>query len=234
VKQIIIAVVLIVGIIGGAMLLGGDSEVAVGAESNNFYGQEEGIVTVTEYADFQCPACASFSPIVSQVKEQFKDQIRFEFRHFPLVQIHPNATTAHRAAQAAANQGKFWEMHDLLFQRIQSWSQSTNPTTVFEEYARELNLDIEKYKIDAASSETLGVINADIELGKNNNVNSTPTFLIDGEIIDNPTSISSVEGFSNLIQEAIDAKTGESSDSDVPAPAETPDATLPEEEPTQE
>lgn len=234
-KQIIIAVVLIVGIIAGAMLLSNSEEVAVGTESNNFYGQEEGIITVTEYADFQCPACASFFPIVTQVKEQFKDQVRFEYRHFPLVQIHPNATTAHRAAQAAANQGKFWEMHDLLFERLQAWNDSTNPTAVFEEYARELNLDIEQYKADAASSETLAVINADIELAKSKNVNSTPTFFIDGEQIEDATTISSVEGFANLIQEAIDAKTGESLDSEEKvSPTETPEATPPEDEPTQE
>lgn len=232
-KQIIIAVVLIVGIIAGAMLLSDSEDVAVGATSNNFYGQEEGIVTVTEYADFQCPACASFFPIVSQVKEQFKDQVRFEYRHFPLVQIHPNATTAHRASQAAANQGKFWEMHDLLFERLQAWNNSTNPTAVFEEYARELNLDIERYKTDAASSDTLAVINADIELGKSKNVNATPTFLIDGEIVEDATTISSVEGFANLIQEAIDAKTDTSEPTEEATP-ETPEATLPEEETTQE
>jgi protein-disulfide isomerase len=230
-KQIIIAVVLIVGIIGGAMLLGGDDETAVGAASNNFYGNENGIVTVTEYADFQCPACASFYPVVSQVKEQFVDNVRFEYRHFPLVQIHPNATTAHRAAQAAANQGKFWEMHDILFERQQSWSQSTNPTAVFEEYARELNLDFEQYKTDAASSDTLAVINADIDLGKENNVNSTPTFLIDGEVIEDASSISSVEGFANVIQEAIDAKSGESTSEE--SSTDTPEATPPEEQPTE-
>jgi protein-disulfide isomerase len=227
-KQIIIAVVLIVGIIGGAILLGGDDEATVGAVSNNYYGNENGIVTVTEYADFQCPACASFFPIVSQIKEQFTDDVKFEFRHFPLVQIHPNATTAHRAAQAAANQGKFWEMHDLLFERQQAWSQITNPTAVFEEYARELNLDIDIYKTDAASSATLAVINADIDLGKENNVNSTPTFLIDGEVIEDAASISSVEGFATLIQEAIDAKRGNSSGEDSPA-SDTPEATAPEE-----
>jgi protein-disulfide isomerase len=233
VKQIIIAVVVIVGIIGGAVLLGGDSEVAIGAESNNFYGNENGIITVTEYADFQCPACASFFPIVSQVKELFKDQVRFEFKHFPLVQIHPNATTAHRAAQAAANQGKFWEMHDLLFERLQSWNQSTNPTAIFEEYARELNLDIEKYKTDAASSDILAVINADIEKGKSLGVNSTPTFFIDGQIVEDPASISSVEGFANIIRETIEAKNSDNSGSSE-TPNETPEATTPEEEPVQQ
>jgi protein-disulfide isomerase len=205
-KQIIIAVVVIVGIIAGAMMLGGSEDKAVGAQSNNWYGNENGVITVTEYADFQCPACASFFPIVTQVKEQFKDTVRFEFKHFPLVQIHPNATTAHRAAQAAANQGKFWEMHDLLFQRIQSWNDSTNPTSIFEEYARELSLDIELYKTDAASSDTLAVINADIDAGKQVNVSATPTFFIDGKLVEDSASIASVEGFANAIQEAIDAK----------------------------
>lgn len=210
-KQIIIAVVVVVGIIVGAMVIGGDSEIAVGAESNNWYGTEQGIITVTEFADFQCPACASFFPILSQAKELFKDQVRFEFKHFPLVQIHPNATAAHRAAQAAANQGKFWEMHDLLYNRQQSWSASTNPTAVFDEYARELQLDMDKYTTDSQSSETLAVINADIEAGKAVNVTGTPTFFIDGEQVDT-ASIGSVDGFSNAIQEAINAKQGSPAD----------------------
>jgi protein-disulfide isomerase len=205
-KQIIIAVVVVVGIIVGAMMLGGNDETAtVGAVSNNWYGQENGIVTVTEYADFQCPACAQFYLLFSQVKEQFKDEVRFEFKHFPLVQIHPNATTAHRAAQAAAAQGKFWEMHDLLFEQLQAWNDSTSATTVFEGYAQQLQLDLEKYKIDAASSDTLSIINADIDAGKNLSVTGTPTFFIDGKKIET-SDISTVESFTKAIQDAIDAK----------------------------
>jgi protein-disulfide isomerase len=228
-KQIIIAVLVVIGIIVGATLISGKDEATVGAESNNWYGVEEGIITVTEYADFQCPACASFYPIVSQVKEQFKDQVRFEFKHFPLVQIHPNATAAHRAAQAAAAQGKFWEMHDLLFQQLQAWNQSTNPTSVFEGYAQQLNLDMEKYKTDSQSSETLAVINADIDAGKKINVTGTPTFFIDGKLVEDAASIGTVEGFSNAIQEAIDAKQG-TTDNTETQPAETPVESKPEEE----
>lgn len=206
-KQIIIAVLIIVGIIAGASIIGGnDQQNTAGATSNNWYGQEQGVVTLTEYADFQCPACASYFPIVSQVKEQFKDKIRFEYMHFPLVQIHPNATAAHRAAQAAANQNKFWEMHDVLYERQQSWKDSTNAAAVFEVYAQELNLDMEKYKADASSSAVIAVINADIEAGKNLGVNSTPTFFIDGKKIEDTTALSSVESFAALIQSAIDAK----------------------------
>ena len=226
-KQIIITILVVVAIIGGAVLLSGGDEESVGAESNNFFGQEEGIITVTEYADFQCPACASFSPIVAQVKEQFKDEIRFEFKHFPLVEIHPNATVAHRAAQVAANQGKFWEMHDTLFERLQEWSDSTSPAGIFEGYAREIGLDMDKYASEINTSDILSVINADIEAGKAQGVNSTPTFLIDGEVVEDTSRLASVDGFAALIQEKIDAKTGTESITEQPA------STEPEETPTE-
>lgn len=211
-KQIIIAVIAIVGIIVGAMVFSGDSDIVTAETSNNFYGQEEGVITLTEYADFQCPACGGFFPIISQVKEQYKDQIRFEFKHFPLVQIHPNATAAHRAAQAAANQGKFWEMHDRLYEQQQSWSQSNNPATVFQEYARELGLDMAQYDAEVGTSETLAVINADIALAKEKDVSSTPTFFIDGEKVEDLNALSTPQGFSQFLQDAIDAKTADSED----------------------
>jgi protein-disulfide isomerase len=230
-KQIIIAVLVVVGIIVGATLIGGKDETTVGAQSNNWYGVEEGIITVTEYTDFQCPACASFFPIVSQVKEQFKDQIRFEIKHFPLVQIHPNATAAHRAAQAAANQGKFWEMHDLLFQQQQAWSQSTNPTAVFEGYATQIGLNMEQYNAEVGTSDILAIINADIEAGKSLNVTGTPTFFIDGKQIEDTASIGSVDGFSAAIQTAIDEKQGTpTTEQDA---SETPVEAEPEKQPEQ-
>lgn len=211
---------LVVGIIAGAMMLSGGDETAIGATSNNWYGKEVGIVTFTEYVDFQCPGCGSFYPILSQVKELFKDQVRFEIKHFPLVQSHPSAITASRAAQAAANQGKFWEMHDLIFQRQQSWSQSTSPTGIFEGYANELGLDMDKYKTDAASSNTLAVINSDIALGKSKNVNATPTFFVDGQVVEDTATIASVQGMSGLLQQAINDKQGDSSSEAVPIEAE--------------
>lgn len=229
-KSIIIAVVAVVGIIGVAVVLGGDSDVAAGEPSNNFYGPETGIITVTEYGDFECPACAQFYPIISQVKEDFEDQIRFEFRHFPLVQIHPNATAAHRAAQAAANQGQFWEMHDILYERQSQWRSngsgvtqsgtpisSNNPTEIFESYAQELGLNMEQYTADASASETLAIINADIDLGKQNDVSSTPTIFIDGVLVEDLGAIATVESFTETIQAAIDAKAGEPDATEQPA-----------------
>ncbi len=233
-KQIIIGVLLVVGIIAGAMVFSGDSEVANAEPSNNFYGAEDGVVTITEFGDFQCPACGGFYPILKQVKEQFKDQLRFEFKHFPLVQIHPNATAAHRAAQAASNQGKFWEMHDRLYEQQQSWSETSNPTAVFEQYARDINLDMEKYLSEVSSSQTLGVINADIALGKENDVSSTPTFFLDGKLIEDLNPLSTVQGFSDFVQDAIDEKKGNGSEPDqegtdqTSEPASKPEESEPE------
>lgn len=205
-KQVLIAVAAVIVIIGGAVLLSGGDSVE-GTASNNFYGQEEGIVTVTEFADFQCPGCASFFPIITQVKEDFKDQIRFEFKHFPLVSIHPNAIAAHRASEAAAKQGKFWEMHDRLYEQQQTWNTATNPADIFRGYAEQLELDMDQYDVDVNSSETLTTINVDISEGKDKGVSGTPSFFIDGEEIENPTqTVNSVELFSALIQDAIDAK----------------------------
>ncbi len=203
-KQIILIVLAVVAIIGGAVILGKDNS-ASGEPSNNYYGQEQGIITVTEYGDFECPACGQYAPIVTQVKEQFKDQIRFEYRHFPLINIHGNAQAAHRAAEAAAKQGKFWEMHDLLYQRQNNWNSAvgvTNPSQIFEEYAEELGLNMEQYRTDVADSTTLATINADIQLGKDNDVSSTPTFIVAGVKVDN-SEISTPEAFAKIIEEAI-------------------------------
>lgn len=235
-KQIIIIIVAVVGIIGAAVLLGGGDEETAGAVSNNFYGAENAEVVVTEYADFECPACAQFYPIINQVKEQFKDQVKFEFKHFPLVSIHPNSIASHRAAQAASNQGKFWEMHDVLYERQSAWAAqstgsggftNTNAAETFRSYAEELQLNMEQYDADVQASETIGTINADISLGRSVGVDSTPTFFLNGERIEDTNQLASVEGFSALIQEALDEATGTSSEANAPAQEE---AVVPEEE----
>ena len=216
-KQAIIGILVVVGIIAGATMLSNKNEPATTAsQSNNISGKVDAKVTLTEYGDFQCPACGAFEPIVAQVKEEFKDQLKFEFKHFPLVQIHPNATAAHRAAQAAANQGKFWEMHDAIYANQQSWSNASGVQSIFEQYARSLELDMDKYLSDANSSETLAVINADVTGGKALGISSTPTFLINGKIIEDPTSINTIEGFRSVIQQAVDSNNPASNDTKDP------------------
>ncbi len=168
--------------------------------SNHVEGAGKKGVTLTEFGDFQCPACKSYYPIVKEVKKFYGDDITFQFRHFPLNQIHPNAYAASRSAEAAGKQGKFFEMHDLLYENQDSWASSTNPTPIFEGFAKQLGLNVDQFKTDSASEAVGETINADIKIGQGLGVNSTPTFAINGKKIESPKS---VDEFKALIDEAI-------------------------------
>lgn len=158
-------------------------------------------VTLTEYGDFQCPACKQYYPLVKQIKEAYGDDIKFQFRHFPLTQIHPNAFITSRAAEAAGKQGKFFEMHDLLYENQESWAQTSNPTDILNGYAKELGLNVDQFKTDMMSELTADVINADIKDATGLGANSTPTFAINGRKLgENPRSL---EDFKKLIDEEI-------------------------------
>ena len=171
--------------------------------TNHTFGEGNTGVTLIEYGDFQCPACFSYFPLVTQLREEYKDRVTFQFRHFPLVQSHQNAMAAHRAAEAAGLQGKFWEMHDLLFQNQKAWEASNNAAQFFEDYATQLELDIEKFKSDVASSGVNASVQADFKSGQDLGVSSTPSFILDGKLIENPTSI---EAFKKVIDDAIAGK----------------------------
>lgn len=217
-KQVIIAVLVVVGIIGGAVIFGKDDEV-VGATSSHIYGKADSSVLVQEIADFECPACAFYFPIFEEVKEKYKDQAGFQFMHFPLVQSHRNALAAHRAGEAAGKQDKFWEMYDLLFTNQEVWNgpSQTDPVgipteqaiQIFEQYATNLGLDVAKFKTDVSAPETLATINADTAEAKSKfSVTGTPTFVINGKVITDTSTIDTVEEFSALIEEALGINQG--------------------------
>lgn len=197
----------IILICGGIIFFKGDKADAPSsgtAATNHVTGQGKSGVTLVEYGDFQCPFCGQYYPLVQAVKEKYDEQIHFQFRHLPLIQSHKNAFAAARAAEAAGNQDKFWEMYDLLFQNQTTWADSTTASTVFEGYASQLGLNLAKFKADVASNATNDRINADVsEFKKTKERISTPTFFLEGKKIQ-PTS---VEAFSDLIDQAIKAKT---------------------------
>ncbi len=179
----------------------GNSGDSGAAGSNHVLGAGTDGVTIVEFGDFQCSACRSYFPVVKQIKEKYGDRIKIQFRHFPLVQIHRNAMVAHRSAEAAGRQGKFWEMHDLLYERQQAWEGSNNPTAIMEDYAAELGLNIDKFKADFASEEVNKTISADIKAGQAIGATSTPTFVLGDKVIEKlPTDVA---GFSQLIDEEI-------------------------------
>lgn len=209
-RFLIILAVLILGFVGFVVFQGkknnnkngGGSQTAQPSEHKKGAGNKG--VTLVEYGDFQCPSCGGYFPILQQIEKKYGDDITFQFRHFPLTQIHQNAMAAHRAAEAASKQNKFWEMHDMLYERQQNWSSSQNISQIMEDYASELGLNVERFKTDYQGSEVNAIINADISVGNSLKVTGTPTFFINGEKIEDPGR--TVEEFSKIIDDAI-AKT---------------------------
>lgn len=174
--------------------------------------QGSGTVTLVEYGDFECVFCGTFYPVVKEVKEKYGDKITFQFRHFPIISAHPNAMIAHRAAEAAAKQGKFFEMHDLLYENQPRWSASSGvsqgtASNIIDGFAEQIGLNMEQYKADAASSAINDLIQADIKAGQDARVSATPTFFIDGKKLDSPRD--NLDYFSEQIDAALAAKNGQ-------------------------
>lgn len=132
-------------------------------------------VTLVEFADFECPACGAAYPFVKQVVEGNQDSLRYVFRHFPLEQ-HKNARLAAQAGEAAGAQGKFWQMHDLLFKNQTNLSQET-----INGLGIELSLDMEKYTQELSKGTYMAKVDKDIADGKTLGVDSTPTFFLNGK-----------------------------------------------------
>ncbi|MCL5784910.1 MAG: DsbA family protein [Patescibacteria group bacterium] len=137
-------------------------------------------VTVVEFSDFQCPACKAAEPVVKQVLDNEKGKINFVYRYFSLPQ-HKNGLKAAMAAEAAGEQGKFWEMHDLLFNKQDEWAESDNPEDLFAGYTKDLNLDVNKFKQDYESNKYADKIKKDQQDGLTLGVDATPTFFINDE-----------------------------------------------------
>jgi protein-disulfide isomerase len=132
-------------------------------------------VTLVEYGDYECPHCGHAYPIVKEVQKQLGTQLRFVFRNFPLRESHPHAQHAAEAAEAAADQGRFWEMHDLLFER-----QDALDDAHLAQYARALGLDEGRFVAALTGHEFAARVRRDFTGGVRSGVNGTPTFFING------------------------------------------------------
>src|SRR5206468_2736582 len=135
------------------------------APTQHITGQGKSGVTLVEYGDYQCPYCEQYYPTVKQAVTEFSDQIHFQFRNFPLVNAHQNAFAGARAAEAAALQNKFWQMHDALYETQNNWVKASDPTTLFDQLAQQLGLNVSQFKQDYASTKVNDVINADMAAG---------------------------------------------------------------------
>lgn len=165
-------------------------------------GAPTATVELVEYSDFQCPACGFYYPWVKQLQAKFASQLKFAYRYFPLSSIHKDAQLSAEAAEAAGQQGKFWEMHDKLFDNQAVWSESDSAESIFSGYAKDLGLNITKFATDLKSDATSARVAADYDNGTSIGVNHTPTFFLNGKEIQNPTSYAN---FEELISQAVTA-----------------------------
>jgi protein-disulfide isomerase len=178
-------------------------------------------VTMIEYGDIQCPACKAYYPLVKEVMAAYPQQLKLIFKNFPLTTVHPNAMEAAIAAEAAGKQGKYFQMVDILYERQDEWAGLDNPESKFEEYVKELGMNVAQFQKDQKDPGIQKLISDEQNEGIQNGVTGTPTFFVDGQKIDNPPDIDS---FKKIIGDALKTSTGNS----IPAvsPTTAPD-TLP-------
>lgn len=179
--------------------------------TDHVQGNPDAAVTLLEYSDLECPACAAFQPILTQVFEQYGDQLRFEYKHFPLYlanpALHPNSVAAALATEAAGQQGKFFEYHDVLFAKQKEWAAASVPTALFVQYAGDLGLNVEQFKLQMKSSALRDRVKADFAEGRALGITGTPTFFLNGEKMQYDT----YQAFIEQIAVAIDPNAAASS-----------------------
>jgi protein-disulfide isomerase len=155
-------------------------KVPVGA-ADHIQGEENAALTLVEYGDYECPHCGRAYPIVKRVQKHFGKRLRFVFRNFPLGEMHPHAEFAAETAEFAGTHGKFWEMHDLLFE-----SQNRLGGELFEELAKRLKLASADLLTALEKREFLARVRTDFAGGVRSGVNGTPTFFVNGQRHDAP------------------------------------------------
>lgn len=189
----VIAFAVFVVVVGVAIYMGVSGNSSDNDERNEQTAQQ---VQILKYSDFQCPACATFVPAVKQLKEDYGDLIDFEYRHFPLDGFQYSRLAAH-SAEAAREQDKFTEMHDLIFEYQQEWS-SGGAREMFFDFADQLDLDMEQFEQDVESEEIASRVESQKQEGIRRMVNSTPTFFMNGQRLrQNPQSY---EQFKSIVE----------------------------------
>lgn len=180
---------------------------ANGNIGDHVFGKANSKVVLIEYGDFQCPSCGNAHSQIKDFVEEHKDRIAFVFRNLPLASIHPNARAAAGAVEAAGLQGKYWEMHNLVFESQSEWSSlDTNKRTeVFTSYAQSLGLDTTRFSSDPNSDAVKKKISFDESLFKQTgHEKSTPTFTLNGTKIDAETSSKLVRGDTSALKALVD------------------------------
>src|SRR5262245_7343943 len=163
----------------------------------HFRGPETAELTLVELGDYQCPSCGAYHPFVKEILNRYPKQVRLEFRHFPLITVHPNSLAASKAAEAAGEQGHYWEMHDALFEHQNDWATKPDPKPVFAAIANRIGIN-GKILVQTMDSPRLQErILKDVEQGDKGGVQAVPTFFIKGQQV--PIKLS-MEDFVQVIE----------------------------------
>ncbi|MFZ2835845.1 Disulfide bond formation protein D precursor [compost metagenome] len=200
-KAWIIFAVVAVGLLAALVVVSGRGKVDVNSINTNsilsaseasgniadrVYGKADSKVILVEYGDFQCPTCGTVHPIIKPLTEKYKDQIAFVYRNFPLTSLHPNARAAAAAVEAAGLQGKYWEMHNKIFESQSSWGtiSANDRGAYFTNAAKELGLNVDTFNADLAGPSVTKKINFDLALGKKDKVSGTPSVFLNGQAVE--------------------------------------------------
>jgi len=151
-----------------------------GAEPPNAQGPANALITLEEFGDFQCPPCGMLHPVLKTMEKEFGDRLRVVFREYPLVPTHEHALAAARAAEAAGLQGKFWQMHELLYTNQNLWKDAFDVRPIFEDYAKRIGLDVARYQQDLSSEAVQYRIFLDGKRARSLGVKGTPTVFMNG------------------------------------------------------
>jgi len=152
-----------------------------GAQPPNSKGLDAAPVVIEEFSDFQCPPCKGLFEQLKKIEGKYGSQLKVVYRHYPIESLHNNAFEAARTAEAARLQGRFWDMHDQLFEKQGAWASNSDPKPLFAAYARSMNLDMARFQNDVSAPETSERIIADQRRGDSIRVPGTPVVLVNGQ-----------------------------------------------------
>lgn len=177
-----------------------------GAQPPTMLGSPTAAVTIEEFADFQCPACAQAHPMMKEIQSIYGPRVKFIYRNFPLTTIHDKAYDAAVAAEATGMQGKFWPFQNELFTNQQAWSSNPNYRQMWDDYAQKLGLDVGKFQTDMAGIAAKSRVDADLQRGRALGVNSTPSIYINGRLV--PSEGLSVPSMRQMIETELQQAAG--------------------------
>jgi len=182
------------------------SLVAPGAEPPHTMGPDTAPVKLEEFGDFECPPCGQFHPVLKKMHDEFGDRLQVTFREYPLTAMHPHAVSAASAAEAAGLQGKFWDMHHLLYDNQKAWHGQFDVRPTFEGYAKQIGIDVERFKREINSDLVARRITEDGKRARSLNVGGTPTLFMNGREMPFETIINEEKFRAAIKQELASAK----------------------------